>query len=120
MPWTDDEPSCGFSSGKPWLPVARAPGGSVQAQQREPRSLLHLYRALIALRAELPGDEIAFDDGSPDGVLAYRRGDHEIVLNISDAPVPAPEGQIVFPTNPVQPQERRTLPARSGIVVRSG
>ena len=120
MPWTDDEPNGGFTSGKPWLPVARAPGGSVQAQQRDPQSLLHTYRALIALRAELTGGEIAFDDASPDGVLAYRRGDHEIVLNISDTPVPAPEGQIVLATNPVRQDQSRVLPPRTGIVVGLG
>ncbi|HVI35233.1 MAG TPA: DUF3459 domain-containing protein, partial [Gaiellales bacterium] len=101
-------------------PVARASGGSVQAQQRDPQSLLHLYRRLVALREHLPGDEIAFDDASPDGVLAYRRGDHEIVLNISDAPVPAPGGQIVLATNPVRPEQSRMLPPRTGIVVRPG
>jgi alpha-glucosidase len=120
MPWTDEKPNCGFTSGEPWLSVARAPGGSVQAQQRDPRSLLHIYRGLIALRRELTGDEIAFDDASPDGVLAYRRGDHEIVLNISDAPVPAPAGEIVLTTNPVRPHQSRILPPRTGIVVRLG
>jgi alpha-glucosidase len=120
MPWTDEEPNHGFTTGTPWLPVARAPSGSVAAQDRDPGSLLHLYRRLIALRAELEGDEVAFDDASPEGVLAYRRGDHAIALNLSSAPAPAPQGAVVLATNLVQPQKSGVIPPKTGIVVRSG
>jgi alpha-glucosidase len=119
MPW-DDGPGGGFTSGEPWLPVAQAPGGSVAAHERDPGSLLHLYRRLIALRAELGTSGLTFVDAPGSGVLAYRRGGHLVVLNLGDAPVPRPEGELVLATSPEASAEPATLGPHAGIVVQLG
>jgi alpha-glucosidase len=50
MQWSPDSCS-GFSTVKPWLPLQeRWPENNVQLQTADERSLLHLYRGLIALR----------------------------------------------------------------------
>lgn len=55
MPWNADQPSAGFTSGTPWLPVspehyARA----VDLQEAAPDSLLHHFRAFLNWRKEHP------------------------------------------------------------------
>jgi len=54
MQWSA-EPGAGFSTGRPWLPLA-ADFASVNVRQAatEPGSLLQLYRALLALRRSEP------------------------------------------------------------------
>ncbi len=78
MQW-DDGPHGGFSdaaSAAPWLALnGDCEARNVAAQERDPRSLLHLYRRLLALRRSRPalqsGDmEMLACDG---GVLVYRR-----------------------------------------------
>lgn len=49
MRW-DDTPNGGFSTGKPWQPLAAGP--SVQAAQTDPQSLLHWVRQLAAVRLQ--------------------------------------------------------------------
>ena len=50
MQW-DDSPNAGFSVGRPWLRLAEDwPNRNVAALERDPRSMLHLYRGLIELR----------------------------------------------------------------------
>jgi alpha-glucosidase len=79
--WTE---SGGFTDGEPWLPLGDAP--SVADQERDPGSMLWLYRHLLALRrAE---DALAVGDWEPlradDGVLAYVRGGRFLVaLNLT-------------------------------------
>ena len=96
MRWDDDAPHGGFSSAEPWLPAIEVDGGAVAAQERDPDSMLALYRDLIALRRTL-GDAIAFVDDVDDGILAYRRGtDHIVALNVCGEPRAAPAaGEIV-------------------------
>ena len=51
MVWVKDNQNGGFSSGKPWLPVAREHLAlAVDAQERAPDALLHHYRRAIAFR----------------------------------------------------------------------
>ena len=51
MVWVKDNQNGGFSSGKPWLPVAREHLSlAVDAQERAPDALLHHYRRAIAFR----------------------------------------------------------------------
>jgi len=52
MRW-DDTPNGGFTSGDPWLPLEHPDGAAnVAAQQYDTRSMLALFRALLALRRE--------------------------------------------------------------------
>jgi alpha-glucosidase len=55
MPWSADRPYAGFSTVEPWLPLdARHVPLSVDRQEADPRSMLHLTRRLIALRRQHP------------------------------------------------------------------
>ena len=75
MQW-DASPHAGFTKGEPWLPVApHAPNETVEAQKSDPRSLLNLYRTLIALRrSEIALTEGTIEDVRAEGtVLTYRR-----------------------------------------------
>ncbi len=74
--WTGEAPLGGFSTGKPWLPVApehlaRAAAG----QEGDPASALNFARKIIAWRRSLPqltrGDIHFFD--APEPVLALQR-----------------------------------------------
>jgi len=98
LPWqppTTAGPGAGFTTGTPWLPIAPdAEARNVATQRDDPRSVLALYRALLALRRETPdlqAGAIAFaapDEGDPD-VLVYRRGRrHLVALNFSPEPRP--------------------------------
>jgi alpha-glucosidase len=95
MQW-DPSPNAGFTSPgvPPWLPLpADFAQVNVSAQQEDPRSILSLYRQLLALRRAEPA--LSYGTFHPvdthqsgDDVLAYRRrhGDREflVVLNLSD------------------------------------
>ncbi len=50
----DDTKAGGFTTGEPWLPLSEERSRNIEAQRRDPRSLLHLYRELIGLRRKEP------------------------------------------------------------------
>jgi alpha-glucosidase len=85
LPW-EDGPSHGWSSADAWLPWPPEPERmSVAAQRKDPGSVLHLYRRLLAARRASP----ALRQGSlsllaaPAGALAWERrhdGDRRAVL----------------------------------------
>jgi alpha-glucosidase len=98
MPWRQNANDLGFGSGDPWLPFGDDHAAlSVDAQNANPRSLLNLTRAALALRKAHPALAI----GSiailhcDAHVLAFDRvsGDERIlaVFNLcpDDAPWPA-------------------------------
>jgi alpha-glucosidase len=89
MQW-DDSTNAGFTSGKPWLPLATdAKQTNVANERSQPNSLLSFYQRLIALRRK----ELALNVGSykelfsSDDVLAFTRTDGSstflIALNFS-------------------------------------
>lgn len=78
MQWSDTF-AAGFTTGRPWLPVAGTatlPAVNMAVQQADPSSLLSLYRRLLALRAADPrltrGDYRSV--AAADQVYAFTRG----------------------------------------------
>ena len=100
MPW-DEGPQAGFTRGRPWLRLGDdAAARSVAAQQRDPASMLALYRRLLELRRRHP----ALHAGSWDplrvegDLLAYARtlGDErmQVLLNFGAATIALPHGLV--------------------------
>jgi alpha-glucosidase len=93
MPWRDG-PNGGFTTGMPWMPLAGGCGDrNVEAQQRDPRSVLSFYRDLLALRrATTPLRRGSFElAGQPTGRgLAYLRtaGDDQALVALNFRPRP--------------------------------
>jgi alpha-glucosidase len=124
----------GFTTAEPWLPIAADyPEVNVEAQRGQPRSILTLYRRLIALRRGEPALEVGRvepleSDGS---VLAYIRRGREgegaflAALNLGAAPqslrIPH-DGRVALSTHLDRAGERasRTLELRpdEGVIVR--
>jgi alpha-glucosidase len=118
MQWAAD-PSGGFSPADPWLAPIDPAVRNVADQERDPDSLLRLYRRLIALRRRLHGPFEPVEAAK--GVLAFRRSDHVVALNISDSSQALPDtGEAVLSTAGEAATVGRELAPREGIVVRSG
>ena len=116
MRWDDDAPHGGFSDGEPWLPAIEVAGGGAAKQERDPDSVLALYRDLIALRRDLePGLEFLDAGAAPgEGVVAYRRGtDHVVAINLGDEPGDAPPaGDILRATHAAKHPAGSAAPRR--------
>jgi alpha-glucosidase len=100
LPWSGGCPPFGFSpagaTGEPWL---RQPTHwaelTVETEERDPQSMLSLYRTMLAIRRSDP----ALGDGhlrwlpSADDVLAFARDEKFICIsNFSGAPIELPPG----------------------------
>lgn len=89
MQWSA-EANAGFSDGEPWLPLTDDwTRRNVAAQADDPGSMLTLYRALLALRANEPELTVGAWRRLPAEapLLAYVRGDTvAVVLNLEGAP----------------------------------
>jgi alpha-glucosidase len=76
MQW-DDSPHGGFTTGTPWLPVhSDSKTKNVKAQDKDPNSLLNLYRRLIWLRKRHPvlqSGDLSLVDNDHRHVLAFSR-----------------------------------------------
>ena len=93
MQWSA-APGAGFTTGEPWLPIAEDFGQvNVEAQRDDPRSILTLYRRLIALRRGEPALEVgSYEPVEAEGdVLAYVRrgadGAFLVALNLGPRPL---------------------------------
>ena len=115
IPW-DETPNAGFTRGNPWLPLnGDWRTRNFAAQDRDPDSLLTLYRRLLALRRSTPALATGTSSrvSADRDVLAYERshgGDHvRIALNLSDEQrdLPMPAGMRV------QEQLLSTVPGQS-------
>lgn len=96
LPWSADAPACGFSAtGKSWLPQPAIWGRwAVAGQEIEPGSMLTLYKKALQLRRlHLQGTEDFQWLDSPEGVLAFRRGVVDCVINMSDRSIPLAGGR---------------------------
>ena len=90
MQWSS-EPGAGFTTGKaePWLPFGDTAACNVETQRKDPNSVLHLCRDLIALRRRT--HDLESGDTTPlpaaEQVWAWRRGDGTVVaVNLGDTP----------------------------------
>ena len=95
MQW-DSSPGAGFTTGDPWLPLVDQDVRNVADQREDPGSLLSLYRELIALRRDMPVHFESITDVP--GVVAYRRGDRLVAINLSAEPRPVPRGEVLLET----------------------
>ena len=125
MPWRDDAPHAGFTSGEPWLPVGEDNAGrSVAAQERDETSLLHHTRAMLALRNANP----ALHHGSVERceavggifVLERKAGVQHLrcLFNLEQRSVPIPadlgQGRILAAVNDADPTQ---LPPFGAMVI---
>ncbi|GIV57276.1 MAG: alpha-amylase [Rhodothermaceae bacterium] len=95
MQW-DASHAAGFTTApEPWLPVNDDyPTVNVAAELEDPRSMLTLYRRLLALRRQWPAlhrGTYAPVDGTPDDTFVYQRRDGDqtvlVALNFGGKPV---------------------------------
>jgi alpha-glucosidase len=108
MVWDDAKPNGGFSSARPWLPVAREHLPlAVSRQQGDPDSLLEHYRRFLAFRAghaalikgeieflAVEGDAIAFArrEGNEQIVCAFNLGGKPATLSLGSGKKAHPLG----------------------------
>lgn len=99
LPWSGDCPPFGYSPDRapatPWLPQPEAwKALTAEAQEGDPGSMLHLYRAALELRRSHPalGHGSLTWESSPDSdVLSFSRSPgFRCVVNLADTPVQLP------------------------------
>ena len=127
MQWSPSQ-HAGFSAQTPWIGIPQnAKTINVAQAQKDPHSVLHTYRALIALRKKLPvlveGDYTQLTPGNP-AVWAYRRSlgnTHLLVLaNFTDQTqafscpeqMLTPSAQVLAHSYETAPKLGTTLPLR--------
>ena len=119
LPWTTSGPSLGFGAVAGWLPQ---PEGwaqlSVEAQEQDATSMLHLYREALRLRRTLPalgagsGDDVTWLDLGDDVVAFSREPGFTCVVNVGTVPVELPTGEVVLSSRPL---DGRVLPADAAV-----
>jgi alpha-glucosidase len=95
LPWSGDNAPFGFTSATPWLPMQDSwKELTVDKQAADPKSSLNLYRNALSLRAEhlVNNGDIEWLESPVHGsmnqsLLAYRRGDISIFMNLGDLAV---------------------------------
>jgi alpha-glucosidase len=114
LPWSDGEPSFGFSRTStgslpvpPWLPPPTNWGRySVATQREDPGSFLGLYRSALRLRRSHPAlgrGAMCWLDGQPAGLLSFtREPGFAFVANFGEVPgTLPPHRQILLASEPV-------------------
>ena len=92
MPW-DSSPLCGFTSGKPWLPIGDANRAiNAQTSRTDPTSMLSLYQQLLQIRRAEPvlvSGQLSHVSAT-DNVLQFLRSDGDqylrFVMNLAEEP----------------------------------
>jgi alpha-glucosidase len=95
LPWNGDSAPFGFTSATPWLPMQDSwKDLTVDKQAADPKSSLNLYRNALSLRAEhlVNTGQIVWIESPNHGsknqsLLAYRRGDVSIFMNLGELAV---------------------------------
>lgn len=113
LPWGGAHPPYDFGGADTWLPQPDTWASlTVEAQEVDPFSTLHLYRRGLALRHAHPGlvsgQPFQWWDLSAD-VVAFRRGDgFACVANCGSAALPLPSGTILLSSDRLE--DLRLLP----------
>ncbi|WP_017932951.1 glycoside hydrolase family 13 protein [Nocardioides sp. Iso805N] len=104
IPWNREGSSFGFGTGGAHLPQPRwFASVSVQAEQDDPSSTLSLYRAAIAVRARLQGEEsLTWVDSAPNLLHFTRPGGWHCLTNLGAAPVDLPDGEVMVTSGPLR------------------
>ncbi|MEU6402364.1 alpha-amylase family glycosyl hydrolase [Streptomyces sp. NPDC046985] len=91
LPWSSTAPHAGFGTAAPWLPQpADWASHAVDRQERDPDSMLSLYRRAVRMRPVF-GDAPLNWLPAPDGVLAFTRADGVCcVVNLRAQPAELP------------------------------
>ena len=125
MPWIADTPHNGFSSARPWLPVSRNHGNlTVNDQESNQLSSLHLTRRLIAMRKRSPAlcaGTLVVTDASQDVLVFFREhGDERLVcvFNLGSQPrtLESPPSGIWRVLESVGGAQPWSLPPQSGLI----
>ncbi|MDP3803021.1 alpha-glucosidase family protein [Brevundimonas sp.] len=126
IPWTEHLPHAGFSTAEPWLPVdPRHVPLAVDRQERDPSSMLHATRRLVAFRKAHPAltlGEMTLLDRNDD-LLAFERvhdGERLVcVFNLGFEPVvwSLPEGCQVIEAVNLDASRPGVLPPMAGLVL---
>jgi alpha-glucosidase len=95
LPWNGDNAPFGFTSATPWLPMQESwKELTVDKQAADPKSSLNLYKNALNLRAEylVNNGDIEWIESPAHGstnqsLLAYRRGDISVFMNLGDLAV---------------------------------
>jgi alpha-glucosidase len=107
LPWRSDSAGAyGFSPAgaqPPWLPVPAGWGElSVQAQEADPGSTLHLTRRALELRRFLPAEDTVRWSVQEDGLLLARRGcGVTLAVAMGDGDARLPDGDVLLASGPL-------------------
>lgn len=107
LPWKGENSPFGFTTGKPWLPIPQEwATKTFEKQSGDGSSSLEMYRELLKFRKGLNPttslsrtvDNLTWTERpNGSGLIAYKRGNTEIILNTSDSAIELERtGEIVF------------------------
>ncbi len=105
MPWDHTAPHAGFSQAEPWLPVANEHLDlSVARQEADDASPLAFARNFLAWRKtqdDLIDGDMHFLD-TPEGALAFRRGETLCIFNLTGQDMPVQAGGVSVVLGPFE------------------
>ncbi len=95
LPWSDESAPFGFTSGTPWLPMQDGwKDLTIEKQNVDPKSSLNIYRNALELRTEhlVTTGGMTWLESPKHGsknplLLAYRRGDVSVYMNLGESSV---------------------------------
>lgn len=109
IPWSGQSAPFGFTTGKPWLPIQDGwRQFTVESELKDPHSSLNLYRSALQIRKRefLSSGEITWSN--TDGILSFRRGQVEVLMNTTDKPYPI-DKEVLLASHQIS----GTLPAKA-------
>lgn len=97
LPWAASEPSAGFTTGTPWLPIpASYQALARDAQESDQFSTLNLYRNALMLRSERNLGTGSFEWISTEDILGFSNNGVSVLHNFSSKAQQLPEGKVIL------------------------